>query len=155
MKKILFLVFVALCGVIFYQIILGQNGLIEGYRVDKEKEALYQYKLALQKEKKELQDYIYQLKNNPETALALANKLGYFVNPELNLIKIIDEIDGAVKISDGQKRREEIEKLWNEIKSGSQIEKKISNLKNWTRIVFFAFFGMFVLLIIFSGQKNE
>lgn len=155
MKKILFLVFVALCGVIFYQIILGQNGLIEGYRVDKEKEALYQYKLALQKEKKELQDYIYQLKNNPETALALANKLGYFVNPELNLIKIIDEIDGAIKISDGQKRREKIEKLWNEIKSGSQIEKKISNLKNWTRIVFFAFFGMFVLLIIFSGQKNE
>jgi len=155
MKKILFLVFVALCGVIFYQIILGQNGLIEGYRVDKEKEALYQYKLALQKEKKELQDYIYQLKNNPETLLALANKLGYFVNPELNLIKIIDEIDGVAKISDGQKRREEIEKIWNDIKKGSQIEKKISNIKNWTRIIFFAFFGMFVLLIIFSGQKSE
>ncbi|HOF00945.1 MAG TPA: hypothetical protein PK385_04040 [Spirochaetota bacterium] len=155
MKKILFLVFVALCGVIFYQIILGQNGLIEGYRVDKEKEALFQYKLVLQKEKKELQDYIFQLKNNPETALALANKLGYFVNPELNLIKIIDEIDDAAKISDGQKRKEEIERVWNEIKSGSQIEKKISDIKNWTRIVFFAFFGMFVLLIIFSGQKNE
>ncbi len=155
MKKILFLVFVALCGVIFYQIILGQNGLIEGYRVDKEKEALFQYKLVLQKEKKELQDYIFQLKNNPETALALANKLGYFVNPELNLIKIIDEIDGAAKISDGQKRKEEIERVWNEIKSGSQIEKKISNIKNGARLVFFAFYGLFVLLIIFSGQKNE
>ena len=52
------LVFIALSCWPFYQIILSQNGIIEGYRVAEEKKLLLQYKGLLEKEKTELDDYI-------------------------------------------------------------------------------------------------
>ena len=155
MKKILLLVFVVFCGVIFYQIILGQNGLIEGYRVEREKEALFQYKLLLEKERTELGDYIEYLKNNPEAMLYLANKLGYFSAENLNLIKIIEEVEDTSKLSDIQKRRLETERLWKEIKEKSDIDKNVKKIRNWSIILFFIFFGLFVMLIVFSGGKIE
>lgn len=155
MKRIFMLIFIALCCVIFYQIILSQNGIIEGYRVAEEKKLLLQYKGLLEKEKSELNDYIDYIRNNPEAKVYLANKLGYFFSKDLNLVKINRDSNDTSKFSDIQKRNLETEMLWNDIRRHSQTDKHIRQLRSWTIILFVLVFGFFAVITILGSNVNN
>ena len=155
MKRIFMLIFIALCCVIFYQIILSQNGIIEGYRVAEEKKLLLQYKALLEKEKIELNDYIDYIRNNPEAKVYLANKLGYFFSKDLNLVKINRGSSDTSKFSDIQKRNLETEMLWNDLQKHSQTDKTIRRIRSWTIILFVLIFGFFAVITILGSNVNN
>ena len=69
MKKFFLLVFVTFCSLIFYQIVLGKNGVIEGYRIQKEKEKLQIYIQELKSLIDENKETINYLKNDPDALL--------------------------------------------------------------------------------------
>ena len=83
MKKALFLIFAIVLSVILNQLILGSNGLIEGYKLRKEKEALQNYMQYLNDEKTNLDEYVTYLKSSQTNESAkeeLANNMGFFDN---------------------------------------------------------------------------
>ncbi len=155
MKRIFMLVFIALSCWPFYQIILSQNGIIEGYRVAEEKKLLLQYKGLLEKEKTELNDYIDYIRNNPEAKVYLANKLGYFFSKDLNLVKINRDSNDTSKFSDIQKRNLETEMLWNDIRRHSQTDKTIRRIRSWTIILFVLVFGFFAVITLLGSNVNN
>ena len=149
MKKIFLLIFVTFCSLIFYQIILGKNGIIEGYRVSKDKEKIILKKIALMKEIDDLKSYIKYLKTDPSAFKNLANELGYF-NEEVKLIKVLDEIkDKNINFND----------LKFNVQNGNvdtAFNDEIKKIRLWSSIFFYVFFGLFILLIIFGiNNKNE
>jgi hypothetical protein len=155
MKRIFMLVFIALSCWPFYQIILSQNGIIEGYRVAEEKKLLLQYKGLLEKEKTELNDYIDYIRNNPEAKVYLANKLGYFFSKDLNLVKINRDSNDTSKFSDIQKRNLETEMLWNDLQKHSQTDKTIRRIRSWTIILFVLVFGFFAVITLLGSNVNN
>ena len=148
MKKILLLVFILFCGLIFYQNILGKNGLIAGYQIRREKKVLLRYKELLKQQIEEQDRYIDYLKSNEEAYLELANELGFFHEP-VDLIKV-------KKNQTGQKTgaADADHYLKKYIEENMNV-KMVNQLRIAVSILFYLFFGFFVILIIFSGQKDE
>jgi hypothetical protein len=159
MKRIFILIFIALSFVIFYQMVLSQNGIIEGYRVQEEKKVLLEYKSLLEKEKSELDDYIDYIKNNPEAKVYLANKLGYFFSKNLNLVKIkqgqYEKVDDTSKLSDIQKRNLQTNQLWEEIQARSVLDKTIKRIRSWTIVGFILVFGFFTVVTILGTNVTN
>jgi hypothetical protein len=156
MKKILLLIFIAFCSLIFYQIVLGRNGLLEGYRISMEKQRLLYYRSLLIQEQKELANYIKYLKENRQALPYLAARIGYFQR-EANFIRISipDEIEefkpSLSQIIDEDKL---FKYLQQEDKELAAIEKRIKNLKLILSVIFYLFFGFFGILILFGiGQS--
>ena len=155
MKKIFLLIFITFCSLIFYQIILGRNGLIEGYRIQKEKEQLIYYKSLLQKQNKELKKYIKELKNNPNALKSFAEQLGYFED-DVQFIKIIDELEKKnLTIPDYPEKNISINKLWEKIEENNNLDNKIKKIRIWLSVFFYLFFGFFIVLIIFGVKKKD
>jgi cell division protein FtsB len=149
MKKIFLLIFVTFCSLIFYQIILGKNGIIEGYRIQKEKEILIAKKLAMMKEIENLNEYINYLKNDPNALKSLAEKLGFYED-DVKLVKILDKLKKEENFVNEQNTN------YSDSKSNYQNEDKIKKIRLWISIFFYIFFGLFIFLIIFGIQnKNE
>ncbi len=159
MKRIFILIFIALSFVIFYQMVLSQNGIIEGYRVREEKKVLLEYKSLLEKEKSELDDYIDYIKNNPEAKVYLANKLGYFFSKNLNLVKIkqgqYEKVDDTSKLSDIQKRNLQTNQLWEEIQARSVLDKTVKRIRSWTIVGFILVFGFFTVVTILGTNVTS
>jgi hypothetical protein len=154
MKKFFLLIFITFCGLIFYQIVLGKNGLIEGYRVQKDKERLVRYKLLLQKKNKDLEDQIKYLKNDPDALRSFAAELGFF-DGEVKLVKILDDIEKSGKLDIDVKEGIDIDKLINENEKSTAIDLQIKKLRMWISVIFYLFFGFFIVLIIFGVQKKD
>lgn len=151
MKKIFLLIFVLFCMLIFYQMILGTNGLIEGYKTKKEKERLLYYKILLEKHRDDLISYIQYLKTDTKAMNELANRMGFFKEP-VNLIKIIDKKREEYSTIEDHKI---VDKILEEIEKDDAIEKRVKTIKTWTTLIFFIFFAGFIILIIFSGVRDE
>lgn len=153
MKKIFLLIFVTFSGIIFYQIILGKNGLIEGYRIKKERENLLKIKEILEKRSEELDEYIKKLKEDPNALLEKAEELGFF-SDDVQLFKVIED----TKLKDDDiinNRYYKINDFINEIEKGNKIDKKIKKIRVILEISFFLFFGFFILLVIFGIQNKD
>jgi hypothetical protein len=149
MKKIFLLIFITFCSLIFYQIILGKNGIIEGYRIQKEKEILIAKKLSMIKEIENLNEDINYLKNDPKALKSLAEKLGFYED-DVKLVKILDNIKKDENFVNEQNNNNSI------VKNSYQNDDKIKKIRLWISIFFYIFFGLFIFLIIFGIQnKNE
>ncbi len=136
---------------IFYQMILGTNGLIEGYKTKKEKERIINYKLLLEKYRDDLINYIHYLKTDKESMNELANRMGFFKD-EVQLIKIIDKnSEEYINIEDHRI----VDKILEKIEEDDGIEKEFKIIRTWATLIFFIFFASFIMLIIFTGIKDE
>ena len=157
MKKIFLLVYVTFCSLIFYQIILGKNGVIEGYRIKTEKEKNILYFNLLKKQNLTNNEYIEFFKKNPDALKSLAESLGFFNNDEIKLIKVLNETqDDNLNIYNNQFINEEhFNNLKKKLLDNNESEKKISKLRTWLSIFFYIFFGFFIFLIIFGVKKIE
>lgn len=157
MKKIFLLVYVTFCSLIFYQIILGKNGVIEGYRIEKEKERNILYYSLLKNQSAINTEYIEFLKNNPDALRTLAENLGFFQDDDIKFIKVLDEVkNNNININDNPFINEEhFNNLKRKIFDNSEFEKKIIKIRTWLSIFFYIFFGFFIFLIIFGVKKNE
>lgn len=154
MKKFFLIIFVVFCSVIFYQIVLGKNGLIEHYRIQKLKVELLNYLDELKEIEHEQKDYINYLKNDPSALHELAKDLGYFKNNDVRLVKVIDKTKNAGLSADADaKKRLELMDV-DEINIDTIIDKKINTMRMWLKLFFYLFFGFFVVLIIVGGKKN-
>jgi len=131
--------------------ILGTNGLIEGYKVKKGKERIIKHKLLLEKYRDDLINYINYLKTNKEGMENLANKMGFFKD-EVQLIKIIDKnSEEYINIEDHRI----LDKILEKIEEDDTIEKEFKIIRTWATLIFFVFFASFIILIIFTGIKDE
>ena len=151
MKKIFLLIFVLFCMLIFYQMILGTNGLIEGYKVRKEKERRIYYKILLEKHRDELITYIQYLKTDNDAMNELANKMGFF-KENIKLIKIIDKNKEEYSTLENHRI---VDKILRDLEKDDTLEKNIKTIRTWATLIFFIFFAGFIILIIFSGVKDE
>ena len=88
MKKIVLLLFVAIISFILYQLILGENGIVEKQRINQIKNELMVYKDLLEKKASEQDNFIKYLK----TILNLTKicRKVWFFEDEYNFVKIID-----------------------------------------------------------------
>ncbi len=156
MKKAFLLIFVALTGLIFYQIILGKNGILEAYNVRKQKEKLLLFKLILQKRNDELDSYLKFLNRDPDALLANANDLGFFKD-EKKLIKVYNEkeADNSIAANSYLHEKLTLNELFNLIKNGSRNDKNIKILRSWLEVFFYLFFGFFIFLILFGVSKKD
>ena len=105
MKKVIFLVFAIILSVILNQLLLGSNGLIEGYKLRKEMEALQNYMEYLKDEKSNLEEYVAYLKSSDTHESAkeeLANNLGFFDNNKKVLFRIRDNASKRVSLNIGE-----------------------------------------------------
>ena len=153
MKKIFLILFVGFICFIFYQMILGENGIIEGYRAKKNRERLLYYKNLLEKQSMEQANFIKYLKTNPKAYKDLAEKYGFF-EEEFNFLKIVDVTKLNSKKSNF-KTEEAMINLLIEFDKKNKVDEDIKNIKTILTICFFIFFGFFIILIILVGQKNE
>jgi len=151
MKKFFLLVFTLFSGLIFFQLILSKNGLIEGFRTQKDKEMALYYKSLLEKERNELADYIEYLKNNPNALNDFAEKLGFY-KENFKFIKIIDEIDLYAK---NESNIDEVNKIFNEYKNNNNYNEKIDRIKFYLNLFFTLFFGLFIFIVIFGIKKKD
>lgn len=154
MKRFFLLIFVTFCALIFYQIVLGKNGVIEGYRIQKEKERLIYYKLLLKEKGKDLDEYIDFLKNDPDALRTFAEQLGFF-NDQVKIIKVLDEIDNNKIIFKEIDENIDTTKLLKDVEKKYDLEIKIRKLRMWLSVIFYLFFGFFIVLIIFGVQKKD
>lgn len=151
MKKIFLILFVLLCGLIFYQIILGKNGIIEGERIKNERKILLVYKQLLEQDLAEHQTYIKGLKTNEDEYRRLAHDMGFF-----------EEQTGIIKYKVKEKTiskddfvNTEADIRFKHYLEENQNDSSIRQIRMFVSILFYLFFGFFVILIIFSGQKME
>ena len=144
-------------SLIFYQIILGKNGVIEGYRIEKEKERNILYYSLLKNQSAINTEYIEFLKNNPDALRTLAENLGFFQDDDIKFIKVLDEVkNNNININDNPFINEEhFNNLKRKIFDNSEFEKKIIKIRTWLSIFFYIFFGFFIFLIIFGVKKIE
>lgn len=157
MNRIFLFIFISLSTFIFYQIILGENGLVEGYRVTKEKERLAYYNMLLTREKNDLDSYIKYLKTNPEAYKNIAEKLGFF-NDEKNFIKIIEnakDASGDLTLSDDMESLKKVNRIINDFENNNSLAKRIESIRSVIMICFVSVFALFVLIIILGGKKND
>ena len=153
MKKIFLLTFITFCSLIFYQIVLGKNGVIEGHITNKEKEKAISYILFLKKEINKNNNYIEYLKKDPDALKSFAEDLGYFQDDNTKLIKIIEEVEKDKPNNTEYSKR--LDKPIEEIIRDENFEKKITRIRFWLTIFFYAFFGFFIFLILFGVKKSE
>ena len=152
MKKVIFLIFAIILSVILNQLILGSNGLIEGYKLKKEKEALQNYTEYLKDEKANLEEYVAYL-NSPQTGenakKELANNLGFFENNKKVLFRIRDNASKRVTLNIGESNTY----LKEYVRVTSEVE-KILKMKQLVSALFYLIVSVFILLIVF-GIENE
>jgi hypothetical protein len=157
MDKIFLFIFISLSTFIFYQIILGENGLVEGYKASKEKERLAYYNILLTREKNDLDKYIKYLKTNPDAYKAIAEKLGFF-SDEKSFIKIIENAkdnSGDILFSDDMESTRKINGIINEFESNNALTEKINSIRSIIMICFVSLFALFIIIIILGGKKND
>ncbi|OHD13333.1 MAG: hypothetical protein A2086_02965 [Spirochaetes bacterium GWD1_27_9] len=157
MKKILLIIFIAISSFIAYQIILGDNGIIENITIQKEKEKLLFYKSLLLKQKEEQANYIKYLKNNPKAYKELAAKLGFTEDEEnTQIVKIIDASSDSLVLNENNfKTDEKINKLLAEYQNKNNINQQVSAIRIIVSVIFYIFFGFFLVLVILGGTKND
>ena len=152
MKKALFLIFAIVLSVILNQLILGSNGLIEGYKLRKEKEALQNYMQYLNDEKTNLDEYVTYLKSSQTNESAkeeLANNMGFFDNNKKVLFRIRDNASKRVTLNIGESNTY----LKEYVRVTSEVE-KIQKMKQVVSALFYLIVSVFILLIVF-GIENE
>ena len=152
MKKALFLIFAIVLSVILNQLILGSNGLIEGYKLRKEKEALQNYMQYLNDEKTNLDEYVTYLKSSQTNESAkeeLANNMGFFDNNKKVLFRIRDNASKRVTLNIGESNTY----LKEYVRVTSEVE-KILKMKQVVSALFYLVVSVFILLIVF-GIENE
>ena len=152
MKKVLFLIFAIVLSVILNQLILGSNGLIEGYKLRKEKEALQNYMQYLNDEKTNLDEYVTYLKSSQTNESAkeeLANNMGFFDNNKKVLFRIRDNASKRVTLNIGESNTY----LKEYVRVTSEVE-KILKMKQLVSALFYLVVSVFILLIVF-GIENE
>ncbi len=156
MKKAFLLIFITFTGLIFYQIILGKNGIIESYRIKRQKEKLLFFKSVLIKRNNELSNYLKYLQNNKNSLEDKANNLGFFLN-EKKLLRIYTEDESNQMPIRNSYLYEKLtlNKLFEEIKNVSGDNNKIDVLRSWIEVIFYIFFGFFMFLIIFGTHKTD
>jgi cell division protein FtsB len=156
MNRFLLALFVLLSALILYQGILGKNGILEKYSIAKDKEKLELTITLLQGEINDNSKYIEELKKNPAALEKLANDLGFF-RDNVKLLKIIDESKDDAK--NGKKSealtQSEKEILMEKIKKANEFDEQVEKIRNWIKIGFFIFFGIFIFLIFFGKRKNN
>jgi len=155
MKKILLLIFVGFCCFIFYQMILGENGLIEGFRIKSEKERLLFYKSLLEKQKVSQNEYIKFLETSPKAYKQLAQQLGFY-EKEVEIIKILKNSkdntnDSYITLPETSLN---IEKTIKEYETNNSKDVQIKDLRLLVSIIFYLFFGFFVIIIVLGGKKD-
>ena len=157
MKKIFLLVYVTFCSLIFYQIILGKNGVIEGYRIEKEKERSILYFNLLKDQSDANTEYIEFLKNNPQALKSFAENLGFFQDDEIKFIKVLNEKENNnLDINNNQFVNEEhFNNSKQKLLDYNDLDTKINKIRTWLSIFFYIFFGFFIFLIIFGIKKIE
>ncbi len=158
MKKIFLLVYVTFCSLIFYQIILGKNGVIEGYRVQKEKERNVLFFNLLKNQTKSYSEYINYLKTDPDALKLIAENLGFFSLDDVKLIRVIDESDDKnINLYDSNQfvNEEYLNNLKEKIFNNNEHDIKIHKIRTWLSVFFYIFFGFFIFLIIFGVKKSE
>ncbi|MCG8569272.1 MAG: hypothetical protein MJB14_03955 [Spirochaetes bacterium] len=148
MKKILLLIFILFCSLIFYQVILGKNGIIAGFQAQQERKILLKYKALLQKKSDEFGNYIQYLKEDENAYLELAREMGFF-EEKVELIRF----KNLTQQTDFDEDKIEVF-FKNYIKKNLE-EEKIKKIRLYVSILFYLFFGFFVILILLSGQKDE
>ncbi|MBN2544898.1 MAG: hypothetical protein JXB50_03810 [Spirochaetes bacterium] len=151
MKKFFLFIFTLFSGLIFFQLILSKNGLIEGIRTQKEKQMALYYKSLLERQRDELSDYIKYLKDHPNALNDFAEKLGFYKD-DYKFIKIIDEIDLYAK---NENSLDEVNKIFNEYKKKNNYNEKIDRIKFYLNLFFFLFFGFFIFIVIFGIKKKD
>ncbi|MBO5288709.1 MAG: hypothetical protein J6B11_04865 [Spirochaetales bacterium] len=152
MKKVIFLVFAIILSVILNQLLLGSNGLIEGYKLRKEMEALQNYMEYLKDEKSNLEEYVAYLKSSDTHESAkeeLANNLGFFDNNKKVLFRIRDNASKRVSLNIGESNTY----LKEYVRVTSEVE-KIQKMKQMISALFYLLISVFILLIVF-GIENE
>lgn len=152
MKKVIFLVFAIILSVILNQLLLGSNGLIEGYKLQKEKQALQNYMEYLKDEKSGLEEYVAYLKSSETSAQAkkeLANNMGFFDDNKKILFRIRDNESNRVTLNIGESNTY----LKEYVRVTSEIE-KIQKMKQIISALFYLVISVFILLIVF-GIENE
>ena len=152
MKKVIFLVFAIILSVILNQLLLGSNGLIEGYKLRKEMEALQNYMEYLKDEKSNLEEYVAYLKSSDTHESAkeeLANNLGFFDNNKKVLFRIRDNASKRVSLNIGESNAY----LKEYVRVTSEVE-KIQKMKQMISALFYLLISVFILLIVF-GIENE
>lgn len=152
MKKVIFLVFAIILSVILNQLLLGSNGLIEGYKLRKEMEALQNYMEYLKDEKSNLEEYVAYLKSFDTHEAAkkeLANNLGFFDNNKKVLFRIRDNVSKRVTLNIGESNTY----LKEYVRVTSEVE-KIQKIKQMISALFYLLISVFILLIVF-GIENE
>lgn len=152
MKKLLFLTFVVILSFIFYQLVLGNNGLIEGYKLRKEYSALNNYIEYLKSEKISLEKYAEYLKENNSQNDAkeeLANHLGFFRDPQKILFRIRKDLNNlSLNIGESNTYLKEYVKVTSEVEKINTIKKIISG-------IFYIIISIFILLIVFGVDNDE
>lgn len=152
MKKFFLIVFTLFVAMIFYQLILSKNGIIEGYRIEEEKKAYQYYKNILTQERDRLKEYIQFIKNDKDSLLYFANKLGFYKEDHVKVVKILDDIE---KNSSDNINLELLQKNFdNMLKENSQ-NKFLDRIKLITTILFFIFFGFFIFISVFGIKDNK
>lgn len=152
MKKVIFLIFAIILSVILNQLLLGSNGLIEGYKLRKEMEALQNYMEYLKDEKSNLEEYVAYLKSSDTHESAkeeLANNLGFFDNNKKVLFRIRDNASKRVSLNIGESNTY----LKEYVRVTSEVE-KIQKMKQMISALFYLLISVFILLIVF-GIENE
>lgn len=147
MKKALIIIFILFNGIIFYQMLLGKNGFLASYQTEKERKILQEYINTLEKRKVENNNYIRYLSRNLEAYRELANDMGFFKD-ETKLIRF--ENGQATNIFDDSLLDEEFKEKLKENDEDSQVRR----IRVAVSVLFYLFFGFFIILIIFSGQSE-
>lgn len=148
MKKILVLLFILFCAVIFHQIILGKNGLIEGYKIRQEKSVRSKYLFLLRNEKSKLESYIDHLKNDTDIYEELANELGFF-SEDVRMIKFYNTggIRDILSVNNADIYYERY------LKDDTDYQ-RIEIISILISIVFYLFFLFFVILLFLTGKRD-
>jgi len=147
MKKFFMSLYIFILAFILYQLILGKNGLLEGYRLTKEAQALDRYISYLKIDNAKLKDNVDFLRKNPGDREELANKMGFFKEP-VTLYRIIKEDDKPVfNISQSDSYLSDF------VEANIKIE-TINKIRIYINIGFYSIVSLFILLIVFGGSKE-
>ncbi len=158
MKKILLVFVMIFSGMITYQLILGSNGLFESMRVKKEREYLDKLIILRESEKSDIESLIQGLSKNDEIYTYLASIYGYYPANQ-SVLRVIHEYDDSTKdtisfdafFSGIATKYRGVSNQLEEEYYGYEI--KLARLRNIISIVFFIFFGFFIILAIFGTNK--
>lgn len=148
MKKLLMLFYILILSMILYQLILGKNGIIEGYRLKKEDEALNRYTEYLMKETEKLKLYRDYLRKSDSAKKDLANNMGLF-DDDITLYRIM------LKKEDSINNLAESDSYLKEFVDTNIEAEKIDSIRVKINILFYIIISFFSILIVFGGYKKD